>query len=189
MQLIRSWSDHKVQGKGLVLAIGNFDGMHLGHQAVIQRLITKAHALGLESAVMTFEPHPRQFFRKDERLPRLSTFRDKFEAFEKAGIDKLICIRFCRQFADLTPQEFVHDLLVKNLGVKHVIVGSLFFFGKGGAGDFNCLKSLCNKDDITAESIDAVTIDDERISSTLITPILPREIVKTPHVISGVRIR
>lgn len=174
MQLIRSWSDHKVLGKGLVLAIGNFDGMHLGHQAVIQRLIDKAHALGLESAVMTFEPHPRQFFRRDECLPRLSTFRDKFEAFETAGIDKLICIRFCKQFADLTPQEFVHELLVKKFVVKHVIVGSLFFFGKGGAGDFNCLKSLCKKDNITAESLNAVSLDEERVSSTLIRSYLAK---------------
>ena len=174
MQLIRSWSDHNAQGKGLVLAIGNFDGMHLGHQAVIRWLIEKAQTLGLEAAVMTFEPHPRQFFRKDERLPRLSTFRDKFEAFKKAGIDKLICIRFCKQFADLTPEEFVHELLVKGFDVKHVIVGSLFFFGKGGAGDFDCLKQLCLKDNVTAEALDAVTLDNERISSTLIRSLLAK---------------
>ena len=174
MQLIHSWSDHKAQGKGLVLAIGNFDGMHLGHQAVIRRLVEKAQALNLEAAVMTFEPHPRQFFRKDERLPRLSTFRDKVEAFKKGGIDKLICIRFCQQFADLTPEEFVHDLLFKSLGVKHVIVGSLFFFGKGGLGDFDCLKRLCLKDNITAEALDAVSLDDERISSTKIRSYLAK---------------
>lgn len=166
MQLIRYCSDYKKQDQGLVLAIGNFDGMHCGHQAVLRHTVEDAHKLGLKSAVMTFTPHPRCFFRPNETFYTLSTFRDKYENFKKLGIEKLFNIRFDGAFAALDARSFVQDLLLSHLNVKKVVVGSQFYFGKGGQASFKDLKRLCLEKGADAEAVEAVSNDSTRISST-----------------------
>ncbi len=172
MRLIRSWSDFKKQGNGIALAIGNFDGMHLGHQAVLEKLRKEASRLGLIPAVMTFKPHPRDFFRPDEPHPKIFTLRDKVEAFARENIDLMFCVRFDATFAKLEPEEFVGKVLCEKLGVRTVIVGSLFYFGKGGKASFADLKSLCARRNIEALSVDGVEADGKRVSSTHIRSLL-----------------
>ncbi len=174
MQLIRSFSDYRKQDRDLVLAIGNFDGMHRGHAAVIKRTVDLAHISKLEAAVMTFTPHPRQFFRPDEIMYTLSTFRDKFESLKSCGVDKLFNLRFDATFASMDARTFVRDLLIGRLGVKKVIVGSLFYFARGGRADFSVLKSLCEQYGAEAYAQDGILIEGQRVSSSAVRESLLR---------------
>ena len=131
MQLIRGFynlPNHSVLTNGCVLSIGNFDGVHLGHQQILARLINKSIELGLPSVVMLFEPQPREFFAKkvDDltacNVPaRLMRLRDKLKYLEKSGIDFVLCVRFSEKFAKLTAEELIQDLLVKQLKVRAII--------------------------------------------------------------------
>ena len=108
------------------LAIGNFDGMHLGHQALLKKLTETAKALNLTSAVMTFEPHPREFFAPESAPPRLSSLREKLEHFADAGVDNTYVCRFNRRFAKVTPQEFMQNILRDALNAQAILVGEDF---------------------------------------------------------------
>lgn len=192
MRLIRSWSDYKKQGNEIALAIGNFDGMHLGHQAVLKKLREEASRLGLVPAVMTFEPHPRDFFRPDEPHPKIFTLRDKVEAFTRENIALMFCVHFDEAFARLEPDEFVNKVLSEKLGVKSVIVGSLFYFGKGGKASFADLKRLCAKQNIEALSVEGIEADGKRVSSTRIRNLLlqgkcgeAEDFLGRPYTVSG----
>ncbi len=174
MQLLRSLSGYVKDPKGLSLAIGNFDGVHLGHQAVIRRMQEKARALGLKSAVMLFEPHPREFFCKDHPPARLSSLEDKCFLLEKLGVEQVLCMGFDEAFASQSPGELVKDLLVSKLGVREVTVGSLFNFAKGGCGDIKLMQEIGAPLGLCCEAIAGVTLDGVRISSTLIRELLKK---------------
>ncbi|MCR5537497.1 MAG: bifunctional riboflavin kinase/FAD synthetase [Succinivibrio sp.] len=151
----------------LVLAIGNFDGFHLGHQAVIKRVLEYARLYQLTPAVMIFEPQPQELFAK-VAPPRIYTLRDKLRFLQSAGMAKVFAMHFNQGFAALTPEQYVTELLHQKLRVKKIIVGSLFNFGRGGRANIADLKRLAAQLDITAEAIDDVRLDGERVSSTLI---------------------
>lgn len=144
------------------LAIGNFDGMHLGHQALLKKLTDTAKALNLTSAVMTFEPHPREFFAPDSAPPRLSSLREKLEHFAEAGVDNTYVCRFNRSLAKLTPQEFMQHILRDALNAQAILVGEDFRFGAMRAGsilDFHEAK-------FNLISLPQVDLEDARVSST-----------------------
>ena len=144
------------------LAIGNFDGMHLGHQALLKKLTDTAKALNLTSAVMTFEPHPREFFAPDSAPPRLSSLREKLEHFAEAGVDNTYVCRFNRSLAKLTPQEFMQNILRDALNAQAILVGEDFRFGAMRAGsilDFHEAK-------FNLISLPQVDLEDARVSST-----------------------
>ena len=144
------------------LAIGNFDGMHLGHQALLKKLTDTAKALNLTSAVMTFEPHPREFFAPDSAPPRLSSLREKLEHFAEAGVDNTYVCRFNRSLAKLTPQEFMQNILRDALNAQSILVGEDFRFGAMRAGsilDFHEAK-------FNLISLPQVDLEDARVSST-----------------------
>ena len=168
MRLIRCLSDFKGTPNGVALAIGNFDGFHKGHQAVIECMKEKARKLDLVPAVMIFEPQPLEFFSKDKSPARLYSLRDKLQALEVAGVKIVFCMKFNAAFAALSAREYVIDLLYKKLQVKSVTVGSLFNFGEGGKYTIDDLKKLGSEVGMEASAIDGVLLNHERISSTKI---------------------
>lgn len=168
MELIRGLHNLNTRHFGCVLTIGKFDGVHLGHKAVLTRLVDKAKELQLPSAVMVFEPQPEELFSPSRAPARLSLLRDKYLALEKFGIDRLICVRFSREFANISPDEFVHDLIVEKLGTRFLVVGDDFRFGKDRKGDFDFLYSSGRHHDFHVVSTDSFTLGANRISSTAI---------------------
>jgi riboflavin kinase/FMN adenylyltransferase len=153
--------DHPV-----ALTIGNFDGIHRGHQAMLQRLCEGAEDLRLTPTVLTFDPHPREFFAPDAAPPRLSTLRSKLEAFRSYGVATTIIARFDAKLASLAPEAFIHEVLEKRLDTRWVLVGDDFRFGKGRGGDLALLRSKSRQ--FSVEGMRTVAIDAERASSTAI---------------------
>ncbi|MFT6270287.1 MAG: riboflavin kinase/FMN adenylyltransferase [Alphaproteobacteria bacterium] len=151
-----------------MLTIGKFDGVHLGHQAVLQNVLQKASELNLPAVVMVFEPQPEELFAPQYAPARLSLLRDKYVALEKLGIHRLLCVRFCAEFSSMSPQAFITDLLVKQLGVKFLVVGDDFRFGVGRSGDFSMLSAEGQAQGFDVVSTQSFRMHDNRISSTAI---------------------
>ncbi len=172
MRFFHSLKDYRKTPKGLALAIGNFDGFHIGHQSVIKRTIERAHEFSCESAVMIFEPQPLEFFGKT--LGRLYSLREKIMAFEKAGIENVFCLRFTKDFAALEPEAYTLGLLYETLGVKSVTVGTLFNFGRGGKAGIEELTAIGKTVGMQCEAIAAVELDGSRVSSTFIRELLEK---------------
>ncbi len=157
--------------KNAVITIGNFDGVHLGHQALFHNLIEKAIALNGTSIAMTFEPHPIRVLKKNNHPPLITLYEQKVELIEKAGLDVLICIPFTQEFAAIPAKEFVEDILVKRIGIKAIAVGKDYTFGKNREGNLGLLKTLGNQCGFEVIVIDELHISNtypERISSTKI---------------------
>ena len=144
------------------LAIGNFDGMHLGHQELLKKLIENAQALHLTSAVMTFEPHPREFFAPESAPPRLCSLREKLEHFAEVGVERVYVCHFNRNFAKVTADEFMQTILRDSLNAQAILVGEDFRFGAmrtGSIVDFIDAK-------FNLISLPQVSLGEERVSST-----------------------
>ncbi len=174
----------------VALTIGNFDGVHRGHQAMLARLCEAAGDLALPAAVMTFDPHPREFFAKDAAPPRLSSLRGKLERFAELGVDRVYVARFNAALASLTPTAFIDDVLRARLGVRWVLVGEDFRFGKGRAGDLATLRGAATR--FSVEAMATVSVEGERASSTAIRAALAdgalahaRGLLGRPFTISG----
>ncbi|GHU43636.1 riboflavin biosynthesis protein [Betaproteobacteria bacterium] len=154
-----------------VLTIGNFDGVHRGHQALLAHLIATARGYGLPAAVMTFEPHPREFFSPDTAPARLSTLREKLEAFAAAGVDEVYAVRFNDAFAAHSAPAFAREVLSDGLHVRHLIIGDDFRFGAGRQGDFAFLQAAGRSPDFAGFEVEAmptVVQGAERVSSSAI---------------------
>jgi riboflavin kinase/FMN adenylyltransferase len=151
-----------------VLTIGNFDGVHLGHQRVLEQVKKKAMLLGLPAVVMTFEPQPMELFAKDKAPARLTRLRDKFELLEAMHLDRLLCVNFNRRFASMSPESFIKDLLVNKLGVKFLVIGDDFRFGKGREGNFDMLKKAGEEFGFEVVNTASFCVEDTRVSSTAI---------------------
>lgn len=174
MRLIRCLSDFKGTPNGVALAIGNFDGLHKGHQAVIECMKQKAREKDLVPSVMIFEPQPLEFFSREKPPARIYSLRDKLQALEVLGVKLVFCMKFNQSFASMDPNQYVIDLLHDKLGVKSVTVGSLFTFGKGGAYTIEDIKRVGATVGIEASAIDGVLLNNERISSTKIREYLSK---------------
>ncbi len=148
------------------LTIGNFDGLHLGHRAMLDRLKKKAAELGVSTSVMIFEPHPRELFTPDQAPARLSSLREKLALLESCGIAFTYLCHFDRKFAALTADEFVTRTLVQGLAAKYVIVGEDFCFGKGRAGNVATLRMAGRQQGFEVETLPTVMIDGLRVSSS-----------------------
>jgi riboflavin kinase/FMN adenylyltransferase len=153
--------DHPV-----ALTIGNFDGIHRGHQAMLQRLAEGAEDLRLTPAVLTFDPHPREFFAPHNAPPRLSTLRAKLEVFRAFGVATTFIARFDARLAGLSPEAFVHEVLEQRLDARWVLVGDDFRFGKGRAGDLTVLRSRARQ--FSVEGMRTVSVETERASSSAV---------------------
>ena len=157
--------------KHAVITIGNFDGVHLGHHALFHNLIEKAITLNGTSIVMTFEPHPIRVLKKNNHPPLITLYEQKVELIKKADIDVLICIPFTQEFAAIPANKFVEDILVKRIGIKAIVVGEDYAFGKNREGNIDLLKTLGNKCGFEVIVIDKLHISNtypEKISSTKI---------------------
>ena len=166
MQLIRGLHNLRQQHRGCVLTIGKFDGVHLGHKAVLSNLVEKSRKLGLPSTVMIFEPQPEEVFAPAHAPARLSRFRDKYEQFKALGIDRLVCIRFNNAFAQMSPESFIQDLLVTKLGVEFLVVGDDFRFGHERKGNFDLLREAGSWANFDVVSTQSFKLENCRISST-----------------------
>ena len=153
---------------GCVATIGNFDGVHLGHQTIIEQVREQAQALSLPSVVMIFEPQPREFFQGSEAPPRVMGFRQKLEALTALGVDMVLCIRFDDSFRQYSGMGFIDDLLIKGLGVRHLVVGDDFRFGCDRSGDFELLRQVGSRAGFSVENTRTVEVAGERVSSTRI---------------------
>lgn len=172
MLLVRKLDNYSADNNGIVLTIGNFDGLHLGHQQILKQLLLEAKRRGLLSAVMCFEPQPLEFFNRSNTPARLSRFRDKFIGFKNLCIDILFCLNFNNRLASMPAEEFITEVLVKKINVKHLIVGDDFHFGANGKGDFAMLCTYGEKYGFKAESLDSFLHESNRISSTEIRELL-----------------
>lgn len=143
MDIIRDLEHCPAGAKGAVVALGNFDGLHLGHQAILRRTIEEAKKAGRKAAVMSFEPHPREFFARDHQPLRIYPLRRKLQLLkETGGIDTVFLARFNRKLASTNAQGFVEDILHRQLSVHHIVTGYNFAFGKNRQGDTAFLESI-----------------------------------------------
>jgi riboflavin kinase/FMN adenylyltransferase len=152
----------------IALTIGNFDGVHPGHRAMIARLSEAARARGLPAAVMTFEPQPQEFFAPDQAPARLTSLREKLDLLRQCGVAGVYVCRFDYAFAQLTADEFVRRVLRDGLAVKWLLVGDDFRFGARRAGDFAHLKSMAPQVGFDVEAMGSVVVAGARVSSTVI---------------------
>jgi len=127
--------------KSAVITIGNFDGVHIGHQALFHEVIETAETVGGTSIAMTFEPHPIRVLKQNGHPPLITLYEQKAELIERTGIDVLICVPFSKAFAALSPDQFIRELLVKKIGMKAIVVGEDYSFGKNREGNIDLLKS------------------------------------------------
>ena len=166
MQLVRGLHNLRPQHRGCVATIGNFDGVHRGHQAILVRLRERAVELGVPSCVVIFEPQPREYFAPDSAPARLARLRDKLELLAAEGVDQVLCLAFNQRLSKLSAAEFVDTILVDGLGVKHLEVGDDFRFGCDRLGDFDFLTQVGCFQGFTVEAARTVEMDGVRVSST-----------------------
>jgi len=168
MQLIRGIHNIRPKHRGCVLTIGNFDGVHLGHQAVLAQVKAQALARGVPATVMTFEPQPQELFQPDKAPARLTNFREKHMALREQGIDRHIVIEFNRKFSNLPAREFIERVLVEMLGVQFLVVGDDFRFGHGREGDFAMLQRAGAELGFEVVDTQSYRQQQQRVSSTAI---------------------
>ena len=158
--------------QGSVVCIGAFDGLHLGHRALVRHAVARARALGVPAVALAFEPLPREFFAKDNPPPRLMLARDKVASLRELGVDSVGLLRFDAKMAATPAEDFVRQLLVHRLGVREVWIGPQFHFGNRRGGDLALLQAMGSELDLVAGEIAPVHLHGERISSTRIRELL-----------------
>lgn len=168
MELIRGLHNMRPRHRGCVVTIGAFDGVHLGHQAVIQHLLEKSEELAVPSVIIVFEPLPREYFSPVKAPARIMSFREKFFALEALGVDRLLRIRFNEELRGMSAQRFVDDIFVAGLGVRYVALGDDFRFGNDRQGDLEFIKQQGPRHGYEAGPTPTLSIGDERVSSTRI---------------------
>jgi len=167
-RIIRGFHNLPKSSSGCVATIGNFDGVHLGHQSVLNQLAMKGDALGLPPVVITFEPQANEFFAPDKAPARLSRFREKVEALRCYSIQQLCVLRFNQKLAHMTAQDFIQRLLVDGLNVRYLVVGDDFRFGRDRQGDFELLQQAGQQFGFQVVNMHTFAVDQIRVSSTRI---------------------
>ena len=166
MKLIKDLSEVATPLKNPVVTIGNFDGVHIGHQALFRQVIEKAGSIGGDSVAITFEPHPIKVLNCNKHFPLITLYEQKIELISATGIDILICIPFTRKFAEITARTFIKDILCDTIGMKSIIVGQDYSFGKNREGDVSLLKEMgasCGFEVVVSKWAE---LEGRRISST-----------------------
>jgi len=171
MQIIRGLRNLSFKPKAPVVTLGNFDGVHIGHQSIFQRVQQRARETGGVSVVYTFDPHPLKILAPEQSLSLLSTFKKKMELIAAYGIDMTICADFTRAFARMHPRDFARKLY-GGLNMKRVVVGHDYSFGQGKAGSIGYLRKMGGELGFDVEVVDAVSVGGERVSSTRIRELL-----------------
>ena len=196
MQVFRGFH-HPALAPACALTIGNFDGVHRGHQAMLALLHNEARHRGVPSCVMTFEPHPRDFFAKRFQKPelapaRIATLRDKLHELRACGVNQCVVLPFDHVFASQEPQAFIQDVLCQGLGVKYVLVGDDFCFGAKRAGDYAMLDAAGAKLGFDVARMNSYEVHGLRVSSSAVREALERgdmhaaaQLLGRPYAISG----
>ncbi len=185
MELIRGHYNLRPQHHGCVATIGNFDGVHLGHVAVLERLAKKSKELGLPATVITFEPTPMEFFGSDKAPARLTRFREKYMALRCHHLDRMFCLHFNKSLAEMTAPEFIEQILVHGLGIKYLVVGDDFHFGKQRCGNFEMLEAEGKKHGFEVVNMHTYIKHDSRVSSTRIREALANSDLSTAKTLLG----
>jgi riboflavin kinase/FMN adenylyltransferase len=173
VRIFRHFEDVPAACRGAVVAIGNFDGVHRGHRALIAQAKAQAGARGAPLAVLSFEPHPQEHFRPSPESFRLTPLRTKARLLVELGVDVMFALTFDGDMARRAPEDFVQNVLVTGLGIRGVVVGHDFEFGQKRAGNLATLSLLGEKEGFSVTAFDTVTASgDEKISSTLIRQLL-----------------
>jgi riboflavin kinase/FMN adenylyltransferase len=168
VELIRGVHNLRPRHRGCVASIGNYDGVHLGHRAVLDSLIDVAGRMSLPSAVMAFEPTPQEFFCHEKAPARLTRFREKYLALAETGVERFVCLRFNRAFSQLSPEDFVEQILVRGMGVRYLVAGDDFRYGYRRAGDFASLKAAGLRHGFEVADTASFRMQGERVSSSRI---------------------
>ena len=192
MELIRGLHNMRPRHRGCVVTIGAFDGVHLGHQAVIRHLLEKSAELGLPSTIIVFEPLPREYFSPLQAPARIMSFREKFFALRDLGVDRLLRVRFNECLRGMSAQQFVDDIFVSGLGVRYVVLGDDFRFGNDREGDLEFIRQQGPRYGYEARPTPTLSMDGERVSSTRIREALEQadfaeaaRLLGRPYSISG----
>lgn len=196
MQVLRGFH-HAALAPACALTIGNFDGVHRGHQAMLALLRSEAQHRGLPSTVLTFEPHPRDYFAKllgkpEMAPPRIATLRDKLSALERCGVDQVVVLPFDAKLASLSPEDFIQEVLIKGLNVRYVLVGDDFCFGAKRAGDYQMLDAEGKRMGFDVARMMSYEVHSLRVSSSEVRSALAQgdmslasELLGRPYSISG----
>lgn len=168
MELVRGLHNLRPQHRGCAVTIGNFDGVHLGHQSVLGQLAERATELQVPVTVVTFEPQPMEYFSPETAPPRLTRFREKVEALRRFGVDRVVNLRFDSRLAGMAPETFVRQILLDGLGVKYLVVGDDFRFGRDRAGTFSMLEQAGDEHGFPVVNMHTFGIEGHRVSSTRI---------------------
>ena len=171
-EFIRGLHNLRPEHKGCVATIGSFDGVHLGHQAILRQLIQVAREQNLPAVVIVFEPQPHEFFAGDKAPARLMRMREKLEALWAAGVDKVLCLHFNQELRSLSAEQFIDRVLVQGLAIKHLVVGDDFRFGCDRKGDFALLQIKGAELGFEVTDTHTLEIDGKRVSSTRIRHLL-----------------
>lgn len=174
MELIRGLHNMRPRHRGCVVTIGAFDGVHLGHQAVIRHLLDKSRELGLPSLVIVFEPLPREYMAPLKAPARIMSFREKFFAMRALGVDRLLRVQFNESLRGMSAQQFLDDIFVAGLGVRYVVLGDDFRFGNDREGDLEFIKQQGPRYGYEARPTPTLSVAGERVSSTRIREALAR---------------
>ncbi|MEX1237254.1 MAG: riboflavin biosynthesis protein RibF, partial [Pseudomonadales bacterium] len=167
MEVIRGLLNIKPRHRGCVVTVGNFDGVHLGHQAVLKGVKKKSEQLGVASMLICFEPQPKEFFDAFSAPARLTRFREKVELLDEHGVDKVLCLKFNEQTRSMSAARFI-ELLVSDLAISALFVGDDFRFGHDRSGDFALLQSAGATHGFDVTNLHTLSFDHTRVSSTRI---------------------
>ncbi|HHH35275.1 MAG TPA: bifunctional riboflavin kinase/FAD synthetase [Gammaproteobacteria bacterium] len=185
MELIRGYHNLRGHHRGSAVTIGNFDGVHLGHQAVLGQLSEKAAELGLPTVVVTFEPHPQEYFGGDKAPPRLTRFREKIQTLRRYAVDRVLVLRFDDRLARMPAEAFIERILVAGLGVRYLVVGDDFRFGHRRRGDIELLRAAGQQHGFQVVNMHTFEIDGARVSSTRIRKALEAGALGTAEKLLG----
>lgn len=174
MELIRGLQNLRPKHRGCAVTVGAFDGIHLGHQAVLSRLQRKAEELGLPSTVIVFEPLPREFFQPKEAPPRITNLRERLTALAATGIDRVLVLPFNKKLRSMSADAFIQTVFVEGLGARYLELGDDFRFGNSREGDFEYAKQFAEQYGYDVQRTETLTFDGIRVSSTRIREALVR---------------
>ncbi len=168
MELVRGLYNLRPEHRGCVATIGSFDGVHLGHQSVLARLVEQGKELQLPVTLITFEPQPREYFSPEAAPSRLTRFREKLEVLQHCGIDRVVCLRFDDRLASLEPAQFIQRILLDGLDVRYLVVGDDFRYGKARGGNFEMLQAAGREHGFPVMNMHSFCVGTARVSSTRI---------------------
>ncbi|MFZ6016244.1 MAG: bifunctional riboflavin kinase/FAD synthetase [Nitrospirota bacterium] len=196
MELITDLNNISGKYRDSIITLGNFDGLHLGHQALVKMVIDRAKEISGTSIVVTFHPHPLKILAPDKCPPLISIYEEKITMFTNMGVDVLVKIPFTFEFASKSPREFVKDILCDSLNVREIFVGHNYRFGRGREGNIERLKALGVELGFRVNEIDYIAVNDEVVSSTKIRVLLKdgeiehaAKLLGRPYAITGIVIQ